>query len=222
MNWFKSKSAKSIITQEKIIIDKIIEDKFGYFALQLGGPFNDFLESSRITKHLFNSGILKNICFDNSSIPFAEESIDLIICPHLIEQGYNESMFDEFFRTIIPGGHVIIISFNPFSFAGIRNFFSFSTQFPWNSKFVSMSLLQDELKKSGFSVSEAQISNYQLIFSDDNYSFSKKLENIGNRWLPLFGNLYFIVAQKKVISLTPIKPKWKNIKRTTVLKEDSH
>jgi SAM-dependent methyltransferase len=222
MNWFKSKTAKSLIAQEKIIIDKFTEDKFGYFALQLGEPFDDFLQNSRIAKHLFTDGVLRNICFDPSFIPIAEESIDLIICPHLIEQGYNKKIFDELFRTIIPGGHLIIISFNPFSFAGIRNFFSFSMQFPWNSKFVSMSLLQDELKVSGFSVSEAQISNYQLIFSDDNYSFSKKLENIGSRWLPLFGNLYFIVAQKKVISLTPIKPKWKNIKRTTVLKEDPH
>ena len=129
-------------------------------------------------------------------------------------------MFDEFFRTIIPGGHLVIISFNPFSLAGIRNFFSFSMQFPWNSKFVSMSLVQSQLKDAGFSISEAKISNYQLIFSDDNYSFSSSFERIGNRWLPLFGNLYCIVVQKKIKSLTPIKPKWKNIKKTTVLKEE--
>jgi SAM-dependent methyltransferase len=220
MNWFKSKTAKNIITQEKIIVDKIVEDKFGYFALQLGGPFNDFLESSRITKHLFNCGILKNICFDNSSIPFAEESIDLIICPHFIEQGYNKAIFDEFFRIIIPGGHLIIISFNPYSFAGLKNFFSFSMQFPWNSKFVSMSVIQKQLKESGFSISEAKIINYQPILSDDNYFFNSNLESIGNRWLPLFGNVFFIVAQKKVVSLTPIKPKWKNTKKITVLKEE--
>jgi len=220
MNWFKSKTAKSLIAQEKIIIDKFTEDKFGYFALQLGGPFGDFLENSRITKHLFTDGVLRNISFDPSLIPFAEESIDLIICPHFIEQGYNKKMFDELFRTIIPGGHLIVISFNPFSFAGIRNFFSFSMQFPWNSKFVSMSEIQSQLKTAGFSISEAKISNYQLIFSDDNYSFSSALEGIGNRWLPLFGNLYSIVVQKKVISLTPIKPKWRNVKKTTILKEE--
>ena len=220
MNWFKSKTAKSIVAKEKILIDKFIEGKFGYFALQLGGTFDDFLENSRITKHLFTDGVLKNICFNASFIPFANESIDLIICPHFIEQGYNKKMFDEFFRTIIPGGHLIIISFNPFSFAGIRNFFSFSTEFPWNSEFVSMSLIQSHLIKAGFSISEAEISNYQFIFSDDNYTFSSRLEKIGNRWLPMFGNLYSIVVQKKVISLTPIKPKWKNVNKTTVLKEE--
>ena len=111
------------------------------------GLLTDFLEHSRINKHLFNEGILKNIIFDSSSIPLAEESIDLIICPHFIEQGYNKLLFDDLFRTIISGGHLIIISFNPFSFAGIRNFFSFSMHPPWNSKFISMSLIQNELKE---------------------------------------------------------------------------
>ncbi len=55
---------------------------------------------------------------------------------------------------------------------------------------------------------------------DDNYFYNNNLESIGNRWLPLFGNVFFIVAQKKVVSLTPIKPKWKNTKKITVLKEE--
>ena len=220
MNWFKSKTAKKLIKQEKIIVNKFIEDKFGYFAIQIGGAFADFLDHSRIIKHLFNEGALKNISFDVSSIPLSEESIDLIICPHFIEQGYNKVIFDEFFRIIIPGGHLIIISFNPYSFAGIKNFFSFSMQFPWNSKFISMSVIQKQLKESGFSISEAKITNYQPILSDDNYFYNNNLESIGNRWLPLFGNVFFIVAQKKVVSLTPIKPKWKNTKKITVLKEE--
>ena len=220
MNWFKSKTAKKLIEQEKIIVNKFIEDKFGYFALQIGGYFTNFLEHSRITKHLFNEGILKNISFDEASLPISNESIDLIICPHFIEQGYNKNIFDEFFRIIIPEGHLIIISFNPYSFAGIKNFFSFSMQFPWNSKFISMSVIQEQLEESGFSISEDKISNYQPMFSDDIYFLNSNFESIGNRWLPLLGNVFFIVAQKKVASLTPIKPKWKNIKKITILKEE--
>ena len=220
MNWFKSKTAKKLIEQEKIIVNKFIEDKFGYFAIQIGGAFTDFLEHSRITKHLFNEGIFKNISFDASSIPISKESIDLIICPHFIEQGYNKEMFDEFFRIIIPEGHLIIISFNPYSFAGIKNFFSFSMRPPWNSKFISMSLIQKQLKESGFSISEAKIINYQPLCSNDNYFFNSNLESIGDRWLPLFGNVFLIVAQKKVISLTPIKPKWNGVNKITVLKEE--
>jgi len=220
MNWFRSKKAKNLIAQEKEIVKKLIEDKFGYYALQLGGSFADYLEQSRINKRLFNEGVLKNITFDSSSIPLADESVDLIICPHYIEQGYNEFLLEELFRTIIPGGHLIIISFNPFSFAGIKNFFSFDTEFPWNSSFMSMNNIQNKLEFVGFSITEAKISNYQFIYFEDKFIFNKNMENFGNRWLPLLGNIYFLVAQKKVISLTPIKPKWNSAKKTTVLSEE--
>ena len=135
MNWFKSQTAKNLIAEEKKIVQRLVEDKFGYFALQLGGSFANFLEGSRINQRLYNEGPLKNVVFDGASIPIAEESIDLIICPHYIEQGYNKNLFDELFRSIIPGGHLIIITFNPFSFAGIKNLFSFAMEFPWNTKF---------------------------------------------------------------------------------------
>tara|TARA_B110000967_G_scaffold192759_1_gene219673 strand:+ start:1490 stop:2149 length:660 start_codon:yes stop_codon:yes gene_type:complete len=219
MRWFESKTAKKLIAQEKEIIDKFIEDKFGYFALQLGGPFIDFLENSRINRHLFSEGVLRNILFDSSSLPFAEESVDLIICPHFIEQGCSEKLFDELYKTLIPGGCLIVLCFNPFSFAGIRNFFSFSLEFPWNSKFISMSSVQRKMKAAGFSITDGQISNYQPIFSD-NHIFNPFFEKIGNRWLPLFGNIFVIASQKKVIALTPIKPMWKNLKKSPNLKEE--
>ena len=220
MNWFQTKSAKSLISQEKNIVNKFIDDKFGYYALQLGSPHTNFLEHSRINNHIFNQGPSKNISLDKSSLPLADDSIDLVICSHFIEQGYNTIFLEELYRTIIPGGHLIIISFNPFSFAGIRNMFGFSMDFPWNSNFVSMSTIQNNLIEAGFSIQEAEILNYQILYSDENFIFNKKMEKIGNRWLPLFGNLYFLVVQKKVIALTPIKPKWKKSKKITVLKEE--
>ena len=220
MNWFQTKSAKSLILQEKKIINKFIEDKFGYHALQLGSSFTNFLENSRISNHIFNQGPLKNISFNNFSFPLADDSIDLVICSHYIEQGYNSIFLEELYRIIIPGGHLVLISFNPFSFAGIRNIFGFSMDFPWNSNFVSMSTIQNNLIEAGFSIQEAEILNYQILYSDENFIFNKKMEKIGNRWLPLFGNLYFLVVQKKVIALTPIKPKWKKSKKITVLKEE--
>ena len=218
MKWFESNNAKKLVEQEKEILNKFIEDKFGYFALQLGGPFTDFLENSRIHRHLFSEGVLKNIVFESSSLPFAEESVDLIICPHFIEQGYNEKLFGELYRVVIPGGYLIIISFNPFSFAGIRNFFSFDMEFPWNSKFISMAKIQQEIKSAGFSITDAKILNYQPIIFDK-LPFNSNFEEIGNRWLPLFGNVFFIVAQKRVIGLNPIKPKWKNVKKSSAMKE---
>ena len=45
-----------------------------------------------------------------------------------------------------------------------------------------------------------------------NYISTKNLEEAGERWFPLFGNIYFISAKKEVPGVTPLRPKWNKIK----------
>jgi len=35
------------------------------------------------------------------------------------------------------------------------------------------------------------------------------LETLGARWLPLAGTAWVVLARKRVLPLTPIKPRWK-------------
>jgi hypothetical protein len=35
------------------------------------------------------------------------------------------------------------------------------------------------------------------------------LENLGSRFWPILGGAYFLVAKKRVATLTPIKPRWR-------------
>ena len=64
---------------------------------------------------------------------------------------------------------------------------------------------------------EAKMSNYQLIFNDGAINFKESFEDIGSRWLPFFGNIYFIVAKKIEATITPIKPKWIKPKKLSVV-----
>ena len=54
--------------------------------------------------------------------------------------------------------------------------------------------------------------DYQPLFSD-NASAHNVFEDVGARWLPLFGNVYFIVARKDVVGVTPLRPKWNKMKQ---------
>ena len=123
----------------------------------------------------------------------------------------TQEFFKELFRITIPEGRVVIFSFNPFSFAGLRNLTYFDRKFPWNTNFASMGHIQRKLKESGFSIEQGKILDYQPLFSDEAF-FSKTLEDIGARWLPLLGNIYFIVAKKEVPGVTPLRPKWNKMK----------
>jgi len=39
------------------------------------------------------------------------------------------------------------------------------------------------------------------------------LESVGKRWCPLLGGAYVLVAKKRVVTLTPIKPRWRTRRR---------
>jgi len=218
MNWFKTITGKSLLNFEKKIANKFTEGKFGYFAVQLSDGDINFLKNSRIKNHLFINGPKKNIVFNEEALPFNSSSIDLIISLHTYEKVTNNGNFiDELFRSIVPGGYLVIATFNPFSLAGIRNYCAFDNYFPWNTKFTGMKKLQNQLNEAGFTIKEGKIAYYQPIISNQKFFFNKVFENIGGRWFPFFGNIYFIVAEKRMPELIPIKPKWKPIKQRGVV-----
>ena len=218
MNWFNTKAGKNLLQFEKVVINKFVQQKFGYYAVQLSAGEVNFLEHSKIKSHFFTYGKAQSMELVEDSLPFDSSSVDLIIASHIFEKiNDTQTLVDELFRVILPGGYVVISTFNPISFAGARSFFGFDNYFPWNTSFLSMRKLQGQLIDGGFSVTEAKVSFYQPLFLDDKPFFNKTWESFGDRWFPFLGNIYFIVVQKKVSGLIPIKPKWRKIKQSIVV-----
>jgi len=212
MTWFDTKNGQRLLNAEEAILSDFLEDKFGYFSLQTHTLGRNLLKQTRMNHHIMMEGPDRNIVCSSMHLPFEKDSIDLIISQHQLEKiGNIQALFSEFFRVIIPGGRVVILSFNPFSFAGLRNLTCFDNFSPWNQKFISLSAAQKILKEVGFTVEEGRMVDYQPLFSD-NASDHKLFEDVGARWLPLFGNVYFIVARKDVVGVTPLRPKWNKMK----------
>ena len=213
MTWFDTKNGQRLLNAEEAILSEFLEDKFGYFSLQTHTLGRNLLKQTRMNHHIMMEGPDRNIVCSSMHLPFEKDSIDLIISQHQLEKiGNIQALFSEFFRVIIPGGRVVILSFNPFSFAGLRNLTCFDNFSPWNQKFISLSAAQKILKEEGFTVEEGRMVDYQPLFSD-NASAHKVFEDVGARWLPLFGNVYFIVARKDVVGVTPLRPKWNKMKQ---------
>ena len=212
MTWFDTKNGQRLLNAEEAILSDFLEDKFGYFSLQTHTLGRNLLKQTRMNHQIMMEGPDRNIVCSSMHLPFEKDSIDLIISQHQLEKiGNIQALFSEFFRVIIPGGRVVILSFNPFSFAGLRNLTCFDNFSPWNQKFISLSAAQKILKEEGFTVEEGRMVDYQPLFSD-NASDHKLFEDVGARWLPLFGNVYFIVARKDVVGVTPLRPKWNKMK----------
>ena len=214
MNWFDSKTGKSLVNFEQKIVQRYLEQKFGYYALQLGDHEKNLIQNTKVRHHILTSGKEKNINLDPEWLPFNFDSIDLTLCFHSFEGVENPQKFmDELYRVTISGGYIILCGFNLFSFAGLRKMIKFDNFSPWNGNFLSITKIQNLLKQSGFTIRESKLEHFQPIFSDNKSNFNNKLEMIGNRWFPLLGNVYFLVAEKVTLSKIPKKQKWNRIKQ---------
>ena len=148
MNWFDSESGKSLVDFEQKVIEKYLDQKFGYYSLQLGEHKSNFIKNAKIKHQIIGCGKEKNVDLDAEWLPFAFDSIDLVLCLHLFEKaGDPKKLMDELFRVTVSGGYVILCGFNPVSFAGLRKTVKFDNFFPWNGSFLSISKVQNLLKE---------------------------------------------------------------------------
>jgi hypothetical protein len=52
--------------------------------------------------------------------------------------------------------------------------------------------------------------NYEPPINDENWlNRLSVLDKMGARWWPMMGGVYFIVAKKRVVNMTLLKPNWK-------------
>ena len=200
MTWFETKRGKDLLQLEQNILDQLFDHLFGYNIIQIG-THRSLISNSRF-KYKYSN---QQISYKPDGLPFENDSIDCIVLPHQdIDDG---QIISEVYRTLIPHGHAIFINFNPWSPIGIKTFFSLSSEEPWNQNLESFTSFQNKILNYDFEIVNGKFFGYH-----PNFKSASNLSNwdkIGDRWFPLFANIYLIVARKKIITLTPIKPSWK-------------
>ena len=119
-----------------------------------------------------------------------------MVIPHILEFEKNpKKILNEIYHILIPGGSVIIISFNPFSLWGLTHLFK--------NRFITVMRMRRWLLRIGF-----QVIKHKIFFSmppiQNNY-LSKILR-------PFCGAVYILEAKKTAVALTPIKVKGRLVK----------
>ena len=118
----RRRSANICRAREQAYFDQTVADIFGFHALQIGLPECPFLAQSRIaSKWTLDYDPPADIIADPHGLPFAENTIDLIVMPHALEFTDDPHlMLREAWRVIRPEGQIVIAGFNPFSLFGIE------------------------------------------------------------------------------------------------------
>lgn len=224
--WLETPQGRYILRWEQAKHDLLVADIFGFNAVQIGFPQLDFLHSSRISFRfrccdngdigVVNSalgGVLGGVLSDQHHLPFASNSIDLIVLPHLLEFSTNpHQILREVARVLVPEGSVIVTGFNPFSLWGLRRTLAGhqgQPQPPWQGHYIGLPRLRDWLALLGFETRSGAFGCYAPPMQQEKWLTRWHfMESAGDRWWPIAGSVYILQAIKRQHGMRLITPKW--------------
>lgn len=204
-----------------------VGDVFGYYALQLGLPALDALAANRMPLKLFADlqppaqadcaqsalASLRRawVVAAPEELPFASQSIDLLVVPHALEfSARPHQVLREIERVLMPEGRVVITGFNPWSLWGARQrlFRRWRAPFlPREGNFINLPRLKDWMKLLSLEIEQGHFGCYAPACRSERWlqrwGF---LEAAGDRWWPVGGSVYSLMAIKRVVGMRLVGP----------------
>lgn len=220
-DWLKTPAGRYLLSWEQSEMDSAVADIFGFHALQLGLPELHALATNRMPHQwLANHSPTPGADFltEFSALPFQANSLDLVVLPHTLELSADpHTTLREVERVLVPEGRVVICGFNPVSLWGLRqqrarlyHRMGFENTFLPHKDFIGYWRLRDWLRLLGFEVEMGHFGCYRPALSSDKWlQRFAWMDPIGDRWWPVLGAVYFLVAVKRVHGMTLLSPSWR-------------
>jgi len=203
-------------------MDVLTADIFGFNAMQIGLPQVDALRANRMPHKWLSDTRFPDLNQDGSTpravvvndfaeLPFASQSLDLIVLPHVLEFAEEpHQILREVERVLIPEGRLIVSGFNPASLWGARQVagrLSGAHFLPLDGEFISLPRLKDWLKLLNMEVNRGHFGCYAPPCMREKWlQRFEFMENAGDRWWPYFGAVYMVQAIKRIKGMRLIGP----------------
>ncbi|RZI71128.1 MAG: methyltransferase domain-containing protein [Variovorax sp.] len=227
-DWFKTPPGRYLLAWEQLQFDQAVADIFGYHALQLGSSGIDGLRSNRMPHRWLALPSLEAtpdkppriaLLTDFDALPFSANSLDLVLLPHALELSADpHATLREVERVLVPEGRVVICGFNPHSLWGLRQrrarlwrSLGFGELFlPEAGEFIAYRRMRDWLRLLSFEVESGRFGAYRPAVDSENLlDRFRWMDTAGERWWPIFGAVYFLVAVKRVRGLRLLSADWR-------------
>lgn len=224
-DWFQTPVGQYVQQWEQQRLDALVEDVFGFVAVQVGFPAYNALQANRIPFHAYVGEMLPGqpltgqwhslVCASAQALPLASQSTDLLVLPHVLEYATDpHAVLREAERVLVPEGRLIVLGFNPWSLWGARQRFSRTDWLPRSGRFIALPRLKDWLKLLSFELDRGHFGCYALPLTHEGwlrrFNF---LEKAGDRWWPVGGAVYLVAAVKRVHGTRLVGPAWKKKRR---------
>ena len=148
---------------------------------------------------------------DFDALPFDSHSLDLIVLPHSLELARDpHQALREVERVLVPEGRVVIMGFNPGSLWALRQRLGRMVRglglrsaqplfMPSEGEFIGYWRMRDWLRLLSFEVEEGRFGCYRPPLTSEPWlARFEWMERTGDRWWPVLGAVYMLMAVKRV------------------------
>lgn len=219
VRWYHSDIGRSLLNDQVELMQPWAQSLFGGQLLQISACPNLCLHQDIpvVNKACLSNTLDIKGCADAftdpESLPFESNSIDVVLLHHMAEYTNNpHQLFKEIERVLTPKGHLLMISFNPWSIWGIYTscYAMVSRNNPWRNQAISAARAEDWLRLLDFKVMAVKEGPYLSFHSKMRFLPKvKKLQKLARKFNLPGGAYYLVVAKKQVMPITPDTNRWR-------------
>jgi len=222
--WLETALGKSLLTQEQRLVEEAFDGLFGEQCLQLGlwgdaSTFTRFARTQRATSISDQPvadgrpGAIGRL----HQLPIADHSIDVVFLPHTLDYSDDRphAVLREVDRVLTPHGHVVVLGFKPGGLWGLRRLVPGAGLPPGTGRLISDRQLSDWLQLLDMRIQGLTRYFFRWPLPGNKRSSSTAWEARGRRFWPELAACYMLVAQKRVVTMTPVSKPWRS--RTKVV-----
>jgi SAM-dependent methyltransferase len=156
--WLATRTGRDLLTEEVRHVRRALDGLFGDQFVQVGvwgdaGLFRRLPRTRRVAVVGESAGQGADLVSAGEELALAAETVDVVLLPHTLERTEDpHGVLREVDRVLRPGGHVIILGFNPFGWWGARHLVSRRRFPPVARRMISDGRLRDWLRLLEFRV----------------------------------------------------------------------
>lgn len=214
-DWLKTPLGEALLQQEARVVEEALDGIFGEQCVQLGlwGDKRTFL---RFTRTQQCSLIAETAEGEPSAIaemhrlPLETDSLDAVLLPHTLDYSDRpHAILREVDRVLRSNGYVVVLGFKPVGLWGLRRLVPGAGMPPGADNLISDRRLRDWLQLLDMRIQTVSRYFFHWPLPRNKARSSSKWERRGQAWWPELAACYMLTAQKRVSTLTPVRPLWR-------------
>ena len=213
--WLDLPLGNSLLQKEKRVVEDAFDGIFGEQCLQLGqwGAARTFLKYSRAQRATLVACDDGGVIDDPDSVkgllhrlPIASDSVDAVFLPHTLEfSSRPHAILREVHRVLRSDGYLVVLGFKPGGLWGIRRLIPGAAMPPAAVQLISDRRLKDWLNLLDLRIHGLTRYFFRWPLPGNGGPLSQTWEHRGQRWWPELAACYMLTAQKRMLTMTPVK-----------------